>query len=191
MTQQYSLADGPLPCTPTSSASPAGLYRVGRDLINSRSAKRQAKGIEALRRAAKLGSVGANEWLGAAYDYGCWGVAQDPKRSFTHYMYAAKAGSRGGEYHVGIFHLMGRGTARNHREAVDWLRRAARKHDPDAMDALGDCYRYGKGVRRDPKKGFDLQLRAAKSGSALAKFSVSVAYSRGEGVAANKRKAFE
>ena len=132
-------------------------------------------GFQLLKRAAALNHMGAHEWLGAAYDYGL-GTRRSRRRSFEHYLIAARAGNPNAEYHIGVFYLEGIIGRKDYSRGLEWMNKAAKDGDATALHVLGECYRYGQGVRKNPKKGFILELKAARKGVPEAQWDfVSVA----------------
>jgi len=90
---------------------------------------------------------------------------------------------------VGIALHNGLGTARDEREALVWLNRAASMGSAAAMDELGAMYHEGHGVKRDDAVAFDWYKRAAGRGSARAANAMGQAYRNGQGVPIDAREA--
>lgn len=68
------------------------------------------------------------------------------------YKQAAQKGFARGEFRYGRSLLLGWGVAKNVKEAVKWLDKAARKHNYQAAELLADLYRTGEeGVTKDDK----------------------------------------
>ena len=68
------------------------------------------------------------------------------------YKQSAKKGFARGEFRYGRSLLLGWGVAKNVKEAVKWLDKAARKHNYQAAELLADLYRTGEeGVTKDDK----------------------------------------
>jgi len=161
-----------------SDGSPSKMFAAARKLYNPESGAGDYRaGFELLKRAAALGSVDANEWLGAAYDYGL-GTRPNRRRALEHYKIAADEGSPNSEYHVGVFYLQGIAAPRDLTLAVFWLRRAAKHGDATALYMLGECYRRGRGAPKDQSKGFRMEMKAARAGVVDAQYSVALCYAK-------------
>jgi len=60
------------------------------------------------------------------------------------------------------------GVARNDKQAVQWLRRAAVQGYAEAEFSLGLAYAEGRGVRKDPQQAYGWIVRASRRGHAPA-----------------------
>jgi hypothetical protein len=104
-----------------------GLFKKAKASFGEpRNKERYRTGFGALKMAACLGHVGADEWLGATYDYGL-GTRVNRVRAFRHYLRAANKGNANAQYHVGVFYFEGRGVSKKPRSAIRWFAEAAKQ----------------------------------------------------------------
>lgn len=99
---------------------------------------------------------------------------------------ANAAGSPLGTYYLALCYLSSEGVIRDPRRGVMLLEEAANKHEPLAINKLGDIYRRGIPgiVIPDATRSFELFSEAARLGFADAKGNLGVLYANGEGVEA-------
>jgi len=88
-----------------------------------------------LRKAAEMGSAGAQAKLGYLYTEGI-AVARDYPQAFQWFSKAAKQGDIDGQYNLGIFYLNGWGTAQDNTMAAQYLGAASAQGDEAAETAL-------------------------------------------------------
>ncbi len=79
------------------------------------------------------------------------------------------------------------GVAQNEEKAVQWLRVAATKLDPEAMYQLGLCYENGRGVEPDEKRAFAWYEKAADAKHTEAAYRLGQFYELGRGLPASDR----
>lgn len=125
------------------------------------------KGIEALEKAAELGSVPAALRLGrllcdkASPEY-------DLVRGYRHYLSAANAGDAGAQTRVGIMLRQGQGVAADLFAATHWLTEPARKGDVEAQCQLAQIYSGQDGELTDLQQAVHWAREAAKNGDGWA-----------------------
>ena len=147
------------------------------------------------RRAAKHGSVAAQNALGVLLGDGDW-VKKDIDEALTWLRRAFSSGDSCASQNIAITYRQ----VGELRGAVRWFQRSADAGDGDALVQLGIHYYWGKGVRRNPKEAIRCFRAATRSnriceaGKDDAFFFLGIAYSEGKGVTAsikNARKFFE
>lgn len=107
---------------PASSAVPGEVeLRAARQALLARN---DAEGVLWCRKAAALGSVAAQFYLGLLYQEGR-GVPQDYATAADWYRRAAEAGSIEAQYNLGNLYEKGLGVPRDPGQALRWFRRAA------------------------------------------------------------------
>lgn len=75
--------------------------------------------------------------------------------------------------------------------AYAYIKLAADRNLPGAVNNLGSLYRYGYGVKQDYAKALSLFQRAAELGSSSGLYNIASMYEKGEGVKQNDNKAIE
>ena len=94
------------------------------------------------------------------------------------------------QYELSAMYFGGYGTPKNYKEAVKWLRKAAKQGNPLAQFDLGEMYYYkGRGVPKDKVKAAKWYHKAAEQGWDLAQYRLGEMYYRGEGVPKNYAEA--
>ncbi|KAJ3290505.1 hypothetical protein HK104_006726 [Borealophlyctis nickersoniae] len=122
------------------------------------------------------------------YEVGA-GTKRDSARALQYYRKAAALGDTAGMYKLGMILFNGLlGQAKNPREGITWLKRAAQQadeHTPHALHELGLLYE-GKGsdvagnvIIVDPSYAHDLFLRAAQLGFAPSQYKLGLCYEYG------------
>ena len=104
--------------------------------------------VEACRRAAEQGNLGAMGLLGNMYLMG-QGVPQDYAAATGWYRRAAEKGLAPAMTLLGDMYLMGQGVPQDYAAATGWYRRAAEHGDELARLHLGFAYQEGWGVPQD------------------------------------------
>jgi TPR repeat protein len=94
----------------------------------------------------------------------------------------AERGSIRQEIELGNAYLLGRGVARDEKQAAYWYEKAANSGDPVAQEQIGYFYEVGFGVTRDPSRAAQWFERAVAGGLISAKVNLGIAYLRGNGV---------
>src|SRR4051794_11946135 len=90
----------------------------------------------------------------------------------------ADKGDAEAQYHVGMMHNNGIGTAQDPRQAFEWFQKATASSDPLGAYKLG-CYYDGQGVGivpLDEAEALKYKLVAARAGYALAQHDVALLY---------------
>jgi len=102
---------------------------------------------------------------------------------------AAKAGSGGAMYNLGVMSLTGRGQAKDVIAAARWFKAAAEAGHAGGMVNYGLCLLNGFGAPKNEKAGFDWLRKAADQGSPTAMGMVGEAYLDGRGAATDPKQA--
>lgn len=86
------------------------------------------------------------------------------------------------QFHVGLMHRKGEGTAQSDQEAAHWYRLAAEQDFTEAQAKLAELYSLGHGVPRSDVQAAMWYRRAAELGHAEAQFQLGHLYAVGLGV---------
>jgi len=114
------------------------------------------------------------------------GTRKDPGRAFAFYRKAASLGDTAAMYKLGMILLSGSlGQAKNTRESVGWLKRAAEQADeenPHALHELGLLHEMPTSsiVVHDEAYAKDLFTRAAQLGFVPSQYKLGLAYEYGQ-----------
>ncbi|KAJ1557885.1 hypothetical protein HK405_014930 [Cladochytrium tenue] len=136
--------------------------------------------------ASKQNHPGATYRSAVCYEVGA-GTKRDHNRAVQFYRKAATLGDTAAMYKYGMVLLGGLlGVAKNPREGVTWLKRAANQADattPHALHELGILYE-GKGdsngsILPDPQYAHDLFLKAAQLGYPPSQYKLGLCYEYG------------
>src|SRR3990167_10133257 len=87
---------------------------------------------------------------------------------------------------TGVRYLLGRGVARDDKQAFYYFSRAANDGDTFAENELAYMYAAGKGTERDYTKALYWYQQAANHGLASAQYNLGLMYLYGLGVSPNK-----
>jgi|ERR1022692_786264 TPR repeat protein len=121
---------------------------------------------ELLKKAAELGSRGAQRHMGAVYATGDWDSGlKDSTVAVCWYRLAAERGHPEAQYNLGFMYILGEGVPPDVAEGLLWLHRSADRRSTSAMRLLADLYRNGYyGVTTDADKAdhWDEQFAAAE-----------------------------
>ena len=143
------------PAQDTASAEEA--FRVG-DLV---------KAMTLLTRAAEQNYPAAQARLGELLD-----VAEQNEEAVRWFRKAADQGNAAGEFGLGHMYAAGEGVEKDAGKAAYWVRRAAEKDYPPAVDMLAQAYRMGDlGLSIDIQQSqfWETRGRALKNGAAAGK----------------------
>jgi len=88
-------------------------------------------------------------------------------------------------YENGHFHGWTPGFSQDHRQAANWLSRAAEADHPRAQYMLGILHAHGWGVPRDSIRALEWFTRSASNGYAPACYHLGWMYHQGEGAPRN------
>ena len=88
----------------------------------------------------------------------------------------AAKGEATAQAYLGRMTLLGLGTTRNERAAIDLLRASAAQGSPVGQNALADCYRHGIGMLENPDEARRLYHLAAEAGYAPAQYELGRFY---------------
>jgi TPR repeat protein len=129
--------------------------------------RQAAEALYWFKQGADNGNRSAAFHAGLAFLNGDGMESKDDNQAFKYFKIAAKLGHMLAQTNVGAMYLCGRGTDKNHKKAVKWLKKAAKngKGDPVAMHNLGVCYEKGFGIAKDSVKAEENFQAAQLSGS--------------------------
>jgi uncharacterized protein len=113
------------------------------------------------KKAAKLGLVDAQGWVGYCYHYGM-SVHQDYSIAMKWYLKAADQGDASSQYCVGKMHYHGDGVKQDYAKALKWFSMASSNGCIQASYDLGDMYFNGIGVESNHESARDLFILAAE-----------------------------
>jgi TPR repeat protein len=88
----------------------------------------------------------------------------------------AKAGNADAEHLLGLMYYMGRGVARDYKQAFSWHYKAAQKGKADAQYVVGAMYYTGNSVLPDQKLAVAWFRKAAEQGHAQAQHALGLMY---------------
>ena len=118
------------------------------------------------KKAAELGSRGAQRDLGAVYATGDWAAGlKDSTIAVYWYRLAAERGHPDAQYNLGFMHILGEGVPPGVAEGLLWLHRSADRGNTSAMRLLADLYRngyYGVTLDADKADHWDKQFAVAE-----------------------------
>jgi hypothetical protein len=95
---------------------------------------------------------------------------------------AATAGDANAQYELGLMFFSGEGVARDYKQALYWLRRAAEQQNVNAQLFLAERYARGTEFAGDFAEAAGWYARAARLGSAEAQYKLGNLYQNGLGV---------
>lgn len=88
----------------------------------------------------------------------------------------AKAGHADAQHLLGLMYYMGRGVARDYKQAMSWHRKAAMQGKADAQYVVGAMYYTGNSVPQDQKVAVSWFRKAAEQGHADAQHALGLMY---------------
>jgi len=162
---------------------------IGLEYIrNGEDVKKQAEGVEWIRKAAEKNSPDAQFYLGVIYENGI-GVSVDKNAAEEWYVKAAQQDYIDAQYNLGVLYESSNNPAEVKKAQV-WYQKAADKGDVSAMLNLGSLYNNGKGVEQDYSKAFYWYNEAAKAGDPKALYNLGQLYHLGHGVKQSDTEAY-
>jgi TPR repeat protein len=121
---------------------------------------------ELLKKAAELGSRGAQRHLGALCATGDWTLGpKDLTRAVYWYRLAAERGHHDAQYNLGFMFILGQGVSPDVAEGLLWLHRSADRGNTSAMRLLADLYRngyYGVAIETEKAAHWDKRYASAE-----------------------------
>ena len=105
--------------------------------------------------------------------------------------FAAERGHAFSQNGLGLNYLRGQGVARDTKEAIKWLNKAAAQALPDAFANLGKLYERGDGVAVDYAEAFHWYQKAANFGDTESQLALGYFYRNGTGVKKDSNIALE
>lgn len=103
----------------------------------------------------------------------------------TRLQQAAAAGEVSSQLKLADMYSLGKGVAKDDRQAFDWYRKAADAQDAEGQFHAGTMFIEGRGTAKDVEKGVELLTLAARQKQAAAPVSLGRLYLRGYIVPAN------
>ena len=88
----------------------------------------------------------------------------------------AKAGNADAQHLLGLMYYMGRGVARDYKQAFHWHEKAARQGKADAQYVIGAMYYTGNAVPQDQKLAVEWFRKAAEQGHPDAQHALGLMY---------------
>jgi uncharacterized protein len=88
----------------------------------------------------------------------------------------AKAGNPDAQHLLGLMYYMGRGVARDYKQAFTWHEKAARQGKADAQYVIGAMYYTGNAVPQDHKLALYWFRKSAEQGHAEAQYALGLMY---------------
>ena len=88
----------------------------------------------------------------------------------------AKSGHVDAQHLLGLMYYMGRGVARDYRQAMSWHRKAADRGKADAQYVVGAMYYTGNAVPQDHKLAVEWFRKAAAQGHGEAQHALGLMY---------------
>jgi TPR repeat protein len=88
----------------------------------------------------------------------------------------AKAGNADAQHLLGLMYYMGRGVARDYKQAFAWHHKAAMQGKADAEYVVGAMYYTGNAVPQDQKQAVAWFRKAAEQGHAEAQHALGLMY---------------
>jgi TPR repeat protein len=122
--------------------------------------------------AAAAGHGPAINMMGRCHELG-WGVAVDHAAAAALYRRAAEGGLDWGQFNLANLLLRGLGVARSRKDALHWLRCAARQGHAKAMNLLGRFHEEGWEMPPDPAAALRWYREAATRGDFRAQFNLA------------------
>jgi len=68
---------------------------------------------------------------------------------------------------IGVYYLDGEVTAKNEKEGISWLKKAADQNDPTGLKILAKCYITGTGLPKNEKEAEKLYIKLNQCESAI------------------------
>ncbi|MEJ7805698.1 MAG: tetratricopeptide repeat protein [Telluria sp.] len=88
----------------------------------------------------------------------------------------ARSGHADAQHLLGLMYYMGRGVARDYKQAMLWHRKAADQGKSDAQYVVGAMYYTGNAVEANPRQAVAWFRRAAEKGHAEAQHALALMY---------------
>ncbi len=88
----------------------------------------------------------------------------------------AKAGHADAQHLLGLMYYMGRGVARDYKQAFSWHQKAAQQGKADAQYVVGAMYYTGNAVPQDQRHAVTWFRRAAEQGHGEAQHALGLMY---------------
>lgn len=170
-----------------------GTYELATCYINGTGTNENISyGVSLLTKAANAGFADAQETLGMCYMAGSekLGIQQSTYKGKELLEKAANQDDDDALYDLGLIYLEGRyGYNNDAAKAYTYLKKSADLGNANAMDYLGDMYKYGLYVTQDKSQAFDWYQKASDAGSVMGQADLGGAYLRGDIVSQNYQEA--
>lgn len=130
------------------------------------------QGVAELRAKSEAGDLKATIELAHLSLVSAQGVEYDSDFIFETFQKGAAAGNSRAQYGLAKCYVIGVGTERDEKVALQHARASADQNDPQGIRYLGNCYLYGRGMDEpDPEKGIKLLKKAIKLGNEMAEYT--------------------
>lgn len=154
----------------------------------SRGTKNYTEALQYFLKAASLGNMEAQNWLGWMYANG-QGTIQNYNEAFKWTSKAAQQGHIGAAVNLGYFYRNGLGVTKSETSALQWYRKAAEKGLSSGQFNYGFMFYYGYGVVKNYGEALRWFIKAADQNYKDAFSYLGDMYEKGYGVAKNLEKA--
>ena len=98
-------------------------------------------------------------------------------------------GSKNSNYNLGVMYYKGQGVKVDHRQGLEYFKKAADQGHVNAQFVLGNLYDKGEDVLQDRAVAAKWYRKAAEQGHAQAQFNLGLMYTNGEGVEKDRQEA--
>jgi TPR repeat protein len=117
-------------------------------------------------------------------------VSEADLRSYWQEKYGSReAQRRKAQFRLGVMYDSGRGVPEDHKQATQWLTKAAETGLGDAQFYLGMIYDKGRGVPKDNQQAVRWYTKAAEAGFVVAQFNLALMHEEGRGVPEDSEEA--
>ena len=156
--------------------------------MDARVGKKYSEALQYFLKAAALGHVEAQSWLGWMYANG-QGAVKNYNEAFKWTSKAAEKGHTGSAVNLGYFYRNGLGVTKSDAQALQWYRKAAEKGVSSGQFNYGFMFYYGYGVKKDYSEALRWFTKAADQNYKDAFSYLGEIYEKGYGVLKNHEKA--
>ncbi|QXO72612.1 tetratricopeptide repeat protein [Morganella morganii] len=111
----------------------------------------------------------------------------DPKKAEEYYLESIKLGNDLSLNNIGVLYFK----SHQYQKAFYYIKLAADKNIPGAINNLGALYKYGHGTTQDYTKALSLFKQSAAQNNSVGLFNLGSMYEKGEGVKQDDNKAIK
>ncbi|HPQ95256.1 MAG TPA: tetratricopeptide repeat protein, partial [Thiolinea sp.] len=134
---------------------------------------------EEVRQLAFRGDAAAQMMLGAMYEDGAYGMAQDAGKALEWYLKSARQGFIRAQHNLALLYEDGRGVEQDFRQAAIWYKKAADAGFSEAQNNLAVLYILGRGVEQDAGRAELLLQQAVAQGNENAVRNLTLLHGQG------------